>query len=219
MQQLFFNFPIKPEYLLDDFFLSSANEYAFNYLNKWPNWDGGAFSKIVLLHGDSGSGKTHLSYIWKNLSDAEIINIDECKQLDLFLEKKAFILEDIESMDEELLLHLINFTCENNQYLLLTSKLSPSQLLFSLKDLKSRILSIPEISIKSPDQSLLKAILLKHLSDRQLRISPTSLEYAILRIDRSFNKLKQFIEEVDKMSAISKSSITIPLIKKALNIF
>lgn len=219
MQQLFFDFPIKPTYLLEDFFLSSANDHAFTYLNQWPNWDNGIYSKIVLLHGEPGSGKTHLTYIWKNLSDAKILTIEECNNLELFLEKNALIFEDIESIDAELLLHLINFAYENNQYLLLTSKLSPSQLSFSLADLQSRILSIPEISIKSPDQSLLKAVLLKYLSDRQLKISPISLEYVILRIDRSFSKLKQFIDELDKMSAVSKRSITIPLIRKALNIF
>lgn len=218
MQQLFFNFPIKPTYLVEDFFISPSNSQAFYYLNRWPNWGSGIYSKTLLLYGEAGSGKTHLSYIWKNLSNAEIITQDNCYNLNQFISYKALILEDIELIDEESILHLINFSNENQQYLLLTSKYSPNNFKCKLADLRSRILSIPAIALDSPEPELLKAVLLKHFSDRQLKINPITLEYIFIRIDRSFSKLTQFINELDKESNTSKRSITIPLVKEILKI-
>ena len=218
MQQLFFNFPIKPTYLAEDFFISPANSEAFAYLNRWPNWNSQIYSRTILLYGEDGSGKTHLSHIWKNLSNAKIITLNNCYNLNQFISYKALILEDIELIDEESILHLINFSNENQQYLLLTSKYSPSNLKCRLADLRSRILSIPAIALNSPEPELLKAVLLKHLSDRQLKINPITLEYIVTRIDRSFSQLTQFIKELDKESNTHKRSITIPLVKEILKI-
>ncbi len=218
MQQLFFKFPIKPAYLAEDFFVSSANTQAFAYLNQWPNWDSATYSKIFLLYGEKGCGKTHLAHIWQKPSDAKIIKEIDLYNLYSLINHKALILEDIEKIDEELLLHLINFSHENLKYLLLTSNLSPKELNFQLPDLRSRILTITSIAINKPEAELLKAVLLKHLSDRQLKVHPATLDYIILRIDRSFNKLMQFIEELTQISDTSKRPITIPLVKEILKI-
>jgi len=218
LQQLFFKFPIKPVYLAEDFFISPANNHAFNYLNQWPNWNNGIYSKMLLLHGELGSGKTHLAHIWKDLAKAKILSTADCYNLHLFTSNKSLILEDISKIDEELLLHLFNFAHENQQYLLLTSDLPPTQLSFNIADLRSRILAMPAIAINAPDQELLKAVLLKHLSDRQLKIHPAALDYITLRVDRSFSKLIQFIDELEQISKTSKRSITIPLIKETFNL-
>lgn len=216
MEQLFFKFPIKPLYLVEDFFLSPANMQAFNYINQWPDWDHGIYSKLLLLHGERGSGKTHLAHIWQKLSDAIIF--DDISSLHNYPSDKALILEDIEEKDEKLLLHLINFCFENQQFLMLTSRFVPRELNFTLPDLRSRILSIPEVTIYAPEVELLKAVLLKHLHDRQLKIHPTTLEYIIMRLDRSFSKLIKFIEDLEQLSYSSKRSLTIPLIKDLLKL-
>ncbi len=218
LQQLCFKFPIKPLYLTEDFFVSDSNKEAFSYLNRWPNWEQELYPKILLLYGEQGSGKTHLSYIWQKISQAKMISEQDCYNLNALINEKALILEDIDNTDEELLLHLINFSNENHQYLLLTSDLPPANLTLSLPDLRSRILSIYSIAIQKPDEELLKAVLLKHLTDRHLKITPEGLNYIAARIERSFNKLLQFIEELDEMTKIHKRPITIPLIRKVLMI-
>lgn len=216
LQQLFFKFPIKPVYLTEDFFISQSNKEAFSYLNIWPNWKQELFPRILLLYGEPGSGKTHLSYIWQKISQAKRVSVNDCYNLSFLINEKALILEDINHIDEELLLHLINFTNENHQYLLLTSDISPHSLNLYLPDLRSRILSIYSIAIEQPDEELLKAVLLKHLTDRHLKITQEALNYITTRIERSFNKLLQFIEDLDQMSKIHKKPITIPLIRKTL---
>ena len=210
MQQLFLKFPIKTEYLVDDFFVSQANNQAFDYLCQWPNWGDSIYAKILLLYGECGSGKTHLVHIWQNLSSARILSSGS------YSDDKALILEDIDNLKQEYLLHLINLAQENGQYLLLTASVAPVNLFFKLADLRSRILAIPSVSITIPDQDLLKAVLLKELSDRQLKISPVAMDYIIPRIERSFSKLLKFIDKLDRESKRLKHPPTIPLIKQVL---
>lgn len=218
MEQLFFKFPVKPTYLIEDFFLSPANIDAFNYINRWPDWGEGIYSKQLLLSGERGSGKTHLAHIWKRASKAEILEEKDLYFLQEHIIHSALILEDIEDINEELLLHLINFSFENQQFLMMTSKYTSRELNFKLPDLKSRIFSIPMLTINSPEIDLLKAVLLKHLNDRQLKINPSTLEYVAMRLDRSFSKLIKFIEDLEQLSSSSKRSITIPLVKNLLNL-
>ncbi|MEK6734084.1 MAG: DnaA/Hda family protein [Pseudomonadota bacterium] len=218
LQQLYFKFPVQPVYLAEDFFISPANKNAFTYLNQWPEWHNGIYSRIILLHGEKGSGKTHLAHIWQKLTNAKIINNLDFYNLHYLINHKALILEDIHEIEEESLLHLINFSHENSQYLLLTSDLAPTKLDFKLQDLRSRILAIPDVSIYPPDEELLKAVLLKHLTDLQLKINPAIMDYIIMRIERSFAKLKKFIEDLDRMCKISKKPISLTLIKKTFDI-
>jgi len=201
-------------YLTEDFIVSEANTNAYNYLHQWPNWNAGIYSRMILLHGEVSCGKTHLTRIWQELAGAQYFSLENIHNLNSL--DKALILEDIDRLDEELLLHLINFAHENQQYLLLTCNKAPAQLEISLADLRSRLLAIPAVAIEAPDQELLKAVLLKHLTDRQLKIHPAALDYVTLRIDRSFSKLFRFVEVLDKESKTSKRPITIPLIKEVL---
>lgn len=214
MQQLCLDFPIKTKYFTEDFFISQANKKALEMLQQWPNWGNGLYSKIAIIYGENGSGKTHLSYIWQHFSGARRLNKNDL--YNFYFDDKALILEDIESIDQEYLFHLINVAQESQQYLLLNSSVSPANLKFTLPDLRSRILSIPSVAIDLPDSDLLKAVLLKHLSDRNLQINAVAVDYIIPRIDRSFTKLIGLVNKLESFSKISKRSITIPLIKEAL---
>lgn len=212
MKQLFLKFPIKPEYSADDFYISDANYEAFAYIGSWPDWNSGVYSKILLIYGESGSGKTHLSHVWQQLSNAKFIQFDD----ELYSFKGAAIIEDIDHLDEESLLHLINYAYQNQIFLLLTSKLSPLKLNFSLPDLRSRILAIPSVAINAPDQELLKIVLCKNLSERNLKVHPATIDYIINRIERSFSRLFQFIKEIDYLSKSTKRAITIPMVKEII---
>lgn len=214
MKQLCLDFPINTKYFTEDFFISQANKKAFEMLRQWPDWGDGIYSNIILIYGEHGSGKTHLSHIWQKNSGAKRLSKNDLHNF--YFDDDSLILEDIENIDEKLLLHLINVVRENRQYLLLNSSIAPVNLKFSLPDLRSRILSIPSVSIESPDTDLLKAVLLKHLSDRNLQINAVAVDYIIPRIERSFTKLISLINKLESFSRISKRPITIPLIKEAL---
>ena len=210
--QLYLDFPLKAEYFSEDFFVSAANKKALETIQQWPNWGEGKYSNIRLLYGEQGSGKTHLAWIWKNASNAKLLKENDLHNL--YFDDQALILENIELVDCETLLHLINITEENGQYLLLTSNTAPAKLKIDLPDLRSRILAINSVAIDFPDADLLKAVLLKHLSDRNLLINTAAVDYILPRIDRSFTKLIALINKLEAFSRINKRPITIPLIRE-----
>ena len=63
MEQFFFDFKIKPNYEIDNFFVGKANQEAYDFLiiNKSNNIKNNHF----LLVGPTKSGKTHIANIWQ----------------------------------------------------------------------------------------------------------------------------------------------------------
>ena len=86
----------------------------------------------------------------------------------------------------------------------------------NLKDLESRLNSFLKVSIDYPTDDLLRVIISKSFSDKQINISPKISEYIIKNIDRSYEKVFKFIKDIDNLSLSSGKSININLIKKVL---
>ena len=86
-----------------------------------------------------------------------------------------------------------------------------------LKDLKSRINSFLFIGIEMPTDDLLKIIISKTLSERQISADPKISEYIIKNVDRSYEKMFKFLRDLDEISLSTGKSININLIKKVLN--
>ena len=88
---------------------------------------------------------------------------------------------------------------------------------FELRDLKSRAESFVNLGIELPTDDLLRVILTKSFSDKQIDINVKLLEYILKNIDRSYEKIFNFVKELDLASLSSGKSININLIKKVLN--
>ena len=50
--------------------MSDSNYFAFNLIDKWPKWE----KRILNIHGEKFSGKTHLANIFKLKSSALYLN-------------------------------------------------------------------------------------------------------------------------------------------------
>ena len=68
-----------------------------------------------------------------------------------------------------------------------------------------------------PTDDILRVIITKTLSDKQINISPKLIDFIINNVDRSYQKMFKFIKEVDELSLSTGKSININLIKKVLN--
>ena len=88
---------------------------------------------------------------------------------------------------------------------------------FNLKDLKSRTNSFIFIGINLPTDELLKVIISKSFSEKQIDINPKTIDYIIKNIERSYEKILRFLRDIDELSLSSGKSININLIKKVLN--
>ena len=144
----------------------------------------------------------------KNLNDeiiGEILNID-CLIIDNFKNKT----------DEKLLYSILNQSKQYDKSIVINSTISLKEINFKLNDLKSRINSFIFIGIELPTDDLLKVIISKYFSEKQIIISPKISDYIVKNVDRSYKKMFKFIRDVDDLSLSSGKSININLIKKVL---
>ena len=217
MNQLVLKFPFSKKYYEQDFYVSSNNFSAYKLIESWPTWPG----KWLNIFGDPGSGKTHLSKILEKkidkikLLDANSIDnkiIQDLNNLD------CLIIDNFQNnIDEELFYSILNQSKQLETYILINSKNSIKNSNFSLKDLQSRVNSFIYIGIELPTDDLLKVIISKTLSDKQISINPKICNFIINNVERSYDKMFKFLKDVDELSLSTGKSININLIKKVLN--
>ena len=101
--------------------------------------------------------------------------------------------------------------------MLINSISSITNIDFKLSDLKSRINSLLYFGIELPTDDLLRVIISKTLSDKQISINPKISDFIINNVERSYEKMFKFLKDVDDLSLSTGKSININLIKKVLN--
>ena len=213
--QLIFKFPSYNAYKKEDFYVSPSNQEAFDFVDSWPKW----LKRIVNIYGPVGSGKTHLASILKNKTS--------CLQLDpkdlneqaflKFKTKEALIIENFDdTISEKKLFSFWNMALQDNKYFLINSINPINSYNWKLKDLISRINSCLIIGIKLPSDDLISVILAKNFSDKQIKVEKKHIDYIIKRIDRSYEKISQFILTLDKYSLKKGSPFGLKLIKDVL---
>ena len=209
MEQLTLKFPFSKKFFDQDFFVSKNNYSAFKLIESWPNWPG----KWLNIFGESGSGKTHLAKILERkikltkLIDAKNVNdntIDELSEIDCLIIDRFN-----NNIDENIFYSILNQSKQLEKYLLINSLTSIKTTDFSLNDLKSRISSFIFIGIELPTDDLLKVIITKTLSDKQITISPKLTNFIINNIERSYEKMFKFLKDVDELSLSTGKSINI----------
>ena len=215
-KQLIFNFPFKKNYLKQDFYVSKNNFNAFKLIESWPNWPG----RLVNIFGPKGCGKTHLVNILKSKIHSVLIPSKSVTNDTLikYKIKECLIIDDFENnIDEKVLYSIINMASQDNKYLIISSTVSLKDFEIKLSDLKSRLNSFLDIGIDLPTDDLLKVILTKNFSDKQIQISSKNIEYILKNIERSYEKVNSFSNSIDNLSLTKASPINLQLIKKVLN--
>ena len=216
MNQLTFKFPFKTNYFEEDFYVSTNNFSAYKLIESWPKWP----SRFVNIFGPSGCGKTHLANIFKKKINSYLVKASELNDLSLSLikSKDCLIIDDYKSnIEEKLFYSILNQSHQSNQYVIINSLQSIKVSIVELKDLKSRFDSFIDIGINLPTDDLIRVVLTKTFSDKQVKIGSRLLEYILKNINRSYQDIFDLIDKVDSLSLSTGKSINIDLIKKALN--
>jgi len=216
MSQLTFRFPFKTNYFEKDFYVSSNNFEAYKLIESWPKWS----SRHINIFGPSGCGKTHLSNIFKKKINSFFIKASDLSDnsLPLIKLKECLIIDEYQTnIEEKLFYSVLNQCHQSNQYIIVNSSKPIKNFKVELNDLKSRFDSFINIGIDLPTDDLIRVILSKNFSDKQIKIDTKLLEYILKNIHRSYEDIFDLIDKVDSLSLSTGKSININLIKKVLN--
>lgn len=196
----------------EDFLVADGNAEAMAWIDRWPGWPATA----IAIHGPPGCGKTHLAHVFAAVSGAPLMAAAALRD-DMpprLLAAAAVVVEDADrGVDEEALLHLYNAAREAGRHLLLTGRAAPAQWRLSLPDLRSRLVAIPAVGIRPPDDALMAALLVKLFADRQLRVSHDAVRYLATRIERSFAAAREVVAAIDVRALAERRELTVPLLR------
>ena len=226
-EQLTFYLKVEEKLKRHDFFVSKCNCHVLKALDNHNSWS----NKKLIILGPKSSGKTHLLKMWSNEVDAKIFNLQDLLEEDIScLLKYNFVaidnLNDLSDFSkqsrvliEEVLFYLLNSKLSQNNFgntiLMTTNKPLSCEDVF-LKDLLSRLLATETVTLKPPDEKLINALFVKLFYDRQLRVSPSLINYISLNIERTFEAINEFVKEIDMIALREKTNFTKSLAKEIL---
>ena len=203
---------------LGDFLRAPCNAAALDLVLAWPAWPG----PVLVLHGPPGAGKTHLLRIWAARAAAVCLDAPAvwgpAQPLRRLVQDATCAVDDADRVaDEVLLFHLHNRIIDGGGSLLLAGTGPVMGWGVELADLRSRLLAAHAIAIELPDDTLLAALLVKQLTDRQLRVEPQVVDYLLPRLERSFAAVRALVVALDRASLRARRALTLPLARVVLD--
>ncbi|MDX2307601.1 MAG: hypothetical protein NW216_05120 [Hyphomicrobium sp.] len=215
-EQLVLDLPHRQALEREDFLVTPANAAAVELIDGWPGWA----TRAVVVVGPQGSGKSHLTHVWRMRSGAPSCPgtaLDETA-IGQIESARALAVEDIDRgiADERVFFHLLNLTRQEGYSLLATARCPPGDLDVALPDLRSRLRALPVVHIAEPGEDVLKAVLVKLFADRQLVVEPHVIAHLALHIDRSFAAAEEIVATCDRLALTRQRRVTRPLAAEAL---
>jgi chromosomal replication initiation ATPase DnaA len=206
--QFILDLPHRPALGAEDFLISQANCAAADIIDRWPDWP----QASVLVVAPPRAGKTHLANVWRLKSGAARLEAGALREADVAAAAgcNALLVENLHAgvADERALFHLLNLVREHKLSMLLTSRAPAGELDVSLPDLRSRLRALPLVTIAPPDETLLKAVLVKQFMDRQLGVEPHVIGYIALHMERSMEAAATIVAAIDRAAMASHRKVT-----------
>ena len=215
LNQLLLDFEYEQNFRDDDFYVGKSNFYSFEIIHKWPKWE----KNFLNISGEKFSGKTHLANIFlKKFNgiriESSLLNNENLKEIKPY---QNIVLENLDlDINEKLIYTLFNIIDQDNKFLIITSLKPIAEIDFKLKDLKSRTKNCLLAKIKNPDDELMFALILKNLADRQITLDKKLINFIIKRVERSYDKIFEFIYKIDEISLKKKKPIDFKIINEVL---
>lgn len=186
-----------------------SNRAALALVESWPRWP----SPVAVITGPPGSGKTHLATIWAASASAAFLDAAAWSPTPEALPPGgALVVENVDPVDvpQRALFHLINSATETGGSLLVTARLPPSAWRIDLPDLRSRLRMATPAILDAPDDDLLRRVLVKLFSDRQIGVDKALVDYLLLRMERSLTAAAVLVADLDREALATSRPITRP---------
>jgi len=202
-----------------------GNQQILDFINQLYFQD---HSAEIYVYGETGKGKTHLlqgaisralakkkngMYIDCNEPMPEHV-IDYIDQLDWI---GIDNINQIDSQQQHLFFDLYNRAKLSEISIIVSGPTAPSSLSI-MKDLKTRLGLATVFELEELNDDLTKEVLKNQMNERNLTIETKVYEYLFKHYSRNVNILISAINLLDRASLQSKQGITIPFVKKTLNL-
>ncbi|MET3355207.1 UNVERIFIED_ORG: chromosomal replication initiation ATPase DnaA [Xanthobacter viscosus] len=215
-RQLPLDLPASPALRREDFLAAPGNAAALTLIDAFPEWP----ARVVCIVGPEGAGKSHLSAIFAERSGARILDARALTREGVpeALATGALVLEDLEAgtFSEAALFHLLNLAREQQAYLLMTARTPPSSFSLATADLASRLRAVPVFEIAPADDALLAAVLVKLFADRQLSVDEATVQYLLMRMQRTVAGAKRIVDALDTAALAARRPVTRTLAAQVL---
>ena len=214
--QLILDLEQRPALGAEDFLVAPSNRAAADIIDRWPDWPHAS----VVVVAPAGAGKTHLANVWRLKSKAARLTAPALAESDVAAATGALLVEDLHAGigDERALFHLLNLVRERKMSMLLTSRAAPGELEVHLPDLRSRLRALPVVAISPPDETLLKAVLVKHFADRQLTVEPPVISYIARYMEQSMEAAAAIVAAIDRAAMTAHRRVTRALAAEILTL-
>jgi len=200
-RQLPLPFTHSPEYVVVDFQAAPSNAAALAWLDRAADWPQGRLA----LWGPAGCGKTHLLHLWSARAGATLLS---GPALRLVPPEQPLAIDDADAAPEQTLLHTLNAAAEARLPVLLAGRAAPARWPVRLPDLASRLRAITSAEIHPADDDLLRSLLARLVSDRQMTISRPVQNILRLRLPRSPAALREAIARLDRAALAAGGKVT-----------
>lgn len=211
-RQLALPFPHAPHYDAEDFCAAPSNEAALTWLARTAEWPGGRLA----VWGEEGSGKTHLLHLWTRRTGAHRIEGATLRGVPRLPPRNGtaggLAIDDADAAsDEPALLHLMNAMAEAGRPLLLAGRTPPARWRVRLPDLASRLRALTAVGLRPPEDDLLRTLLARLLSDRQLTIAEPLQSWLLLHLPRRPAALREAVARLDRAALAAGGRVGRPL--------
>ena len=213
--QLVLDLAHRPALGAEDFLVSRSNQAAADIIDRWPDWP--QASAVVVA--PARAGKTHLANVWRLKSAAARLEaglLAECRRCVAPAARCWWRTCTPASATSASCSTCSTWCASARLSMLLTSRVPPGELDVALPDLRSRLRALPLVTISPPDETLLKAVLVKHFADRQLVVEPHVISYMALHMEQSMEAAAAVVAEIDSAALASHRKVTRALAAEVL---
>jgi chromosomal replication initiation ATPase DnaA len=208
VRQLALPFVHAPVFTAADFLPAPGAGAALAWLARPAGWPAGR----LVLWGEAGAGKTHLLHVWAGQHRATLL-----PAVTTHWPRGPVAVDDADlATDEHALLHLLNAAAEGRHPVLLAAQAPPARWPTRLPDLASRLRATATVELRRSDDTFLRTLLARLLSDRQLVVPDAMQDWLLARLPRTPAAMREAAARLDRAALAAGAPVTRGLAAGAL---
>ena len=193
-----------------DFVQDGSNALALTWLDdpaRWPD-------RRLALWGGRGCGKTHLLHLWAERVGA--VMTDGAAFSEPAPGFAALAIDNADAAPEVALLHMLNHAAAQAVQVVLAARDPPARWPVRLPDLLSRLRATTAVQIEPAEDSLLRTLLARQFSDRQLAVSAALRDWLLLRLPRTPAAVRDIAARLDRAQLEKGRGVTRALLTELM---